>query len=207
MSEKFSLKWNDYESNWIKSLSGLRNDTESADVTLISDDKVKFSAHKILLSSCSDTFKFILKGNTHTNPLLFLGGVSSVNLGFILDYIYYGEVSLFQKQLDSFLESAQKLEIKGLLGNNQECQEGSEYANESYLKNEYVQEQTQKDEDCRLARMDENSYIKVQSYDFPHLKKLEERWMVTMGSLASLDPAAGMNKRDDAKAGARNWGN
>ena len=43
--------------------------------------------------------------------------------------------------------------------------------------------------------------------DFPHLKKLEERWMVTMGSLASLDPAAGMNKRDDAKAGARNWGN
>ena len=43
--------------------------------------------------------------------------------------------------------------------------------------------------------------------DYPHLKRLEERWMVTLGSLATLDPAvAGMNKRDDAKAGARNWG-
>ena len=42
--------------------------------------------------------------------------------------------------------------------------------------------------------------------DYPNLKRLEERWMVTLGSLASLDPVAGMNKRDDAKAGARNWG-
>ena len=37
----------------------------------------------------------------------------------------------------------------------------------------------------------------------PNLKRLEERWMVTLGS---LDPVAGMNKRDDARAGARNWG-
>ena len=42
--------------------------------------------------------------------------------------------------------------------------------------------------------------------DYPNLKRLEERWMVTLGSLATLDPVAGMNKRDDAKAGARNWG-
>ena len=88
MSEKFSLKWNDYLSNWNKSLSELRNDNEFADVTLISDDKVKFSAHKILLSSCSSMLKFILKENKQKNSLLFLGGVSSVNLGFILDYVY-----------------------------------------------------------------------------------------------------------------------
>ena len=77
MSEKFSLKWNDYQSNWTKSLSDLRDDTETADVTLISDDKVKFTAHKIILSTCSNTFKFILKGNTHANPLIFLCGFST----------------------------------------------------------------------------------------------------------------------------------
>ena len=42
--------------------------------------------------------------------------------------------------------------------------------------------------------------------DFPHLKRLEEIWMVTLGSLGTMDPAQGCNKRDDAKAGARNWG-
>ena len=122
MSDKFSLKWNDYQSNWRKSLNELREDTEFADVTLISDDKVNFSAHKILLSSCSNLMKFILKSNTQTNPLLYLGGVNSINLRFILDYIYYGEVNLYQEQLDSFLESAQKLEIQGLMGDNESSQ-------------------------------------------------------------------------------------
>ena len=92
MSEKFSLRWNDYQSNWSKSLIELRKDTDLADVTLVTDDKVRISAHKILLSSCSNIFKFILKDNSHPNPFVLLSGVNSVNLGFILDYIYYGEV-------------------------------------------------------------------------------------------------------------------
>ena len=70
-SEKFSLKWNDYQSNWNQSLSRLRNDTEMSDVTLISDDKVKIFAHKILLSSCSEVFKYILKESTPYSPLLY----------------------------------------------------------------------------------------------------------------------------------------
>ena len=34
MSEKFALKWKDYQSNWFKSLSDLRKETDFADVTL-----------------------------------------------------------------------------------------------------------------------------------------------------------------------------
>ena len=93
MSDKFSLKWNDFQSNWNKALRELREDNEFSDVTLISDDNMKFSAHKILLSSCSSLLKSILKNNSEANPLLFLDGVNSINLGFILDYIYYGEVN------------------------------------------------------------------------------------------------------------------
>ena len=37
-----------------------------------------------------------------------------------MDYVYYEEVKLYQEQLASFLESAQNLEIEGLLDNNQE---------------------------------------------------------------------------------------
>ena len=39
--------------------------------------------------------------------------------------------------------------------------------------------------------------------DYPLLRKLEEKHMVNMGSLASLDPIQGCNKRDDAKA--KSW--
>ena len=39
--------------------------------------------------------------------------------------------------------------------------------------------------------------------DYAGLKKLEEKWMVTMGSLTALDVTQGCNKKDDAKAKAR----
>ena len=120
MSEKFALKWNDFQSNWKSSLSEFSKDIDFTDVTLISEDKVKFFAHKILLSSCSKMFKFILKENNHANPLLYLGGVSSQNIGFILDYMYHREINIYQEHLDSFLESAQRLEIYGLIGGNEE---------------------------------------------------------------------------------------
>ena len=104
MSEKFSLKWNDYQANWNKAINNLHKDTDFADVTLISDDKVKFSAHKILLSSSSNMFKFILKGTNQNNSLLFLRCVSSINLGFILEYIYQGEVNLYENNWKAFLK-------------------------------------------------------------------------------------------------------
>ena len=68
-------------------------------------------------------FNFILRENNNAHSLLYLGGVSSVNLEFLLDYIYHGEISLFQHQLDSFLESAQQLEIDGLIGQERIKQE------------------------------------------------------------------------------------
>ena len=125
MSLKFNLKCDEYHSNWSESLSNLRRETVFADVTLVCDDKVKLQSHKIILSSFSDTFKFILKENTHTHPLIYLSGVNSVYLGFILDFIYNGEINLHQEQLESFLEVAGKLEVVGLQGYNkgEECDE------------------------------------------------------------------------------------
>ena len=155
MSEKFALKWNDYQANWQKSLSHLRKDTDFADVILISDDKVKFSAHKVLLSSCSNIFNCILKETNNTNPLLYLGGISSINIGLILDYIYNGEVNLFQEQLDSFLESAQKLEIEGLIGQKGMADE-TRYENKVYQEEEHA---FPADETKHLARMNDSEEV------------------------------------------------
>ena len=154
MSEKFSLKWNDYQSNWNRSLSELRNQTDLSDVTLISDDKVKFSAHKIILSSCSNVFQFIFKDNTHSNPLLYLGGVSSINLGLMLDYMYHGEVNLFQEQLDSFLESAQKLEVEGLLNTDND-----EEITDEKIQDEVIPEQ--KYENYHYQQVEETQIVKT----------------------------------------------
>ena len=118
--EKFNLKWNDFQSTVSQSFGLLRQEEDFFDVTLMSDDEVQMSAHKLVLSACSGFFKSILKKYLHSNPLIFLNGIDSASLGLILDYVYHGEVQILQKQLDTFLEVAQKLRIDGLLTNGEE---------------------------------------------------------------------------------------
>ena len=70
MSEKFSLQWNDFQSNVSRSFSLLRSEEEFFDVSLVSDDQKMMSAHKLVLSASSPYFKHILTHNKHSHPLL-----------------------------------------------------------------------------------------------------------------------------------------
>ena len=120
MSEKFSLKWNDFETNVSRTFGLLRKEKEFFDVTLVSDDHHQVQAHKLVLSACSPFFKNILTQNPHSHPLLCLDGIKSDELQFVLDYIYQGEVQIFQEQLDRFLNIAQKLSLEGLTATGDE---------------------------------------------------------------------------------------
>ena len=115
MSEKFSLKWNDFHSNVSKTFSALRTEEDFQDVTLVSADLQQVSAHKVVLSACSKYFKNILQQNRHSNPLLCLDGVTSSELQSVLDYIYQGEVQVYQENLDRFLAVAERFQLEGLM--------------------------------------------------------------------------------------------
>ena len=117
MTEKFCLKWNDFHSNVSKSFGVFRNEDYFHDVTLVSNDHKRISAHKLVLSTCSDYFREIFKANQHAHPLLCLDLISSEDLGNILDYIYNGELQIYQENLDRFLSIAQRFKLKGLIEN------------------------------------------------------------------------------------------
>ena len=147
MSEQFCLKWNDFNSNVSKSFSLLRNEEYLHDVTLVTDDSNQVSAHKLVLSACSEYFKNIFRNNhKYQHPLLCLDGLSSKDLSNVLDYIYNGEVQIFQDDLDRFLAVAQKLKLEGLGGevqgeekpsndDNNYCFKEEENNHESYITN------------------------------------------------------------------------
>ena len=118
--EKFSLKWNDFQTNVSDSFNLLRTEQELFDVTLVSDDEVQISAHKLVLAASSSFFKSIFTKNPHSQPMIYLSGVDSLNIGLVLDYIYNGEVQIFQEHLDSFLDVAQKFKVSGLMTNGKE---------------------------------------------------------------------------------------
>merc|ERR1712126_63406 len=142
---KFSLKWNDFQTNVSSSFSKLRKERDFFDVTLVSDDEVHISSHKVVLSASSDFFKNILRKSSHSNPLIYLPGIKSNDLNYIMDYIYDGEVQLFQGDLDTFLEVAKKLKVDGIIGDNQTSdQEENTNQNSNdkpfLLKEDYVEE-------------------------------------------------------------------
>ena len=118
MTEKFNLKWNDFQSNVSKSFSSLRREEYLHDVTLVSDDHKEVSAHKLVLSACSEYFKQIFKNSKFPNfyhQVLCLDGVSSQELDSILHYMYIGEVEIYQDDLSKFLDIAQRFKLDGLL--------------------------------------------------------------------------------------------
>ena len=112
-SDKFCLKWNDFDSNFSGSLRDLRCERELEDVSLVSDTE-DIRAHKVVLAASSPLFRAIITRNPHSHPLIYLKGVTSTNINYVLDFIYNGEVNVAQDELNSFLTAAEDLKIKGL---------------------------------------------------------------------------------------------
>jgi len=117
-SEKFCLKWNDFEANISGAFKELRDDKDFFDVTLACDDD-QINAHKVILSACSPFFRNILRRNPHQHPLLYMKGVSFANLQSVLNFMYHGEVNVAQDDLNNFLSVAEDLRVKGLTQGNQ----------------------------------------------------------------------------------------
>ena len=116
-TEKFCLKWNDFESNISGAFKDIRDEKDFFDVTLACDDD-QLQAHKVILSACSPFFRAILKKNPHQHPLLYLKGVKYSDLQSVLNFMYHGEVNVAQDELNSFLAVAEELRVKGLTQNN-----------------------------------------------------------------------------------------
>jgi len=115
-TEKFCLRWNDFESNISSTFRELRDDKDFFDVTLACDDE-QIQAHKVILSACSPFFRNIFRRNPHQHPLLYLKGVKYTDLQSVLNFMYHGEVNVTQEELNSFLAVAEDLRVKGLTQN------------------------------------------------------------------------------------------
>jgi len=121
--EKFCLKWNDFESSLSRSFKELRGEADLIDVWLCSEagereEAVPVAAHRLVLSACSGVLRRLLRrkgpGPSLAPGVVYLRGVASQDLQNIVSFMYDGEVSIAQDQLNSFLAAAEDLQVKGL---------------------------------------------------------------------------------------------
>ena len=111
--ESFQLNWDKHEKNIGEAFFSLRKDEHFCDVTLACEDR-QFQAHKVVLSAGSPFFEQILKSQKHPSPLLYLRGVEARHMESLLDFIYCGEVTLEQEELENFIKTGEELKVRGL---------------------------------------------------------------------------------------------
>ena len=117
-SEKFCLKWNDFQENVNNAFSNMRKDNNFCDVSLACEDGFQLETHKIILAAASPFFANILGRNKHSHPLIYMRGLKSEDLEAVVDFLYYGEANIFEEKLHNFLAIAEELKLKGLEGGN-----------------------------------------------------------------------------------------
>ena len=110
--EIFTLKWKFFIPNLSSCLSDVFTENSYSDVTLVSDDKIPFRAHKYVLSASSPVLKNILLNNPHSRPMIYLRGVQHQELESILQFIYLGEASFYHGNMNRFVQAAKDLQIK-----------------------------------------------------------------------------------------------
>ena len=109
---------------------------------------------QVIISACSPFFRTVLQRNPHAHPLIYLKGVRAMcivhfsittfkrlkhsnyrilfppgvklsNLKQVLDFMYNGEVNVAHEELNTFLNVAEELKVKGLSGNQSSIKQKS----------------------------------------------------------------------------------
>ena len=93
----------------------MRRDNDFFDVTLACGDGTQIEAHKVVLSAGSPFFGSLLKMKKGSTPIIYMRGLKSSDLASIVDFLYFGEVNIYQDQLNDFLAIAEELQLKGLV--------------------------------------------------------------------------------------------
>ena len=110
--EKSNVTWHTYTDHLRGMLHDMKSSNELTDVTLVSEDKKKFKAHKVVLSASSSVFKSIISDITVSSPIIYLRGIQSHEIESILQFIYLGEAKLYHERTNEFINVAKSLEIK-----------------------------------------------------------------------------------------------
>ena len=113
-TEKCALSWEDFQKNAGGTLHDLREDVDFCDVTLVCEDNQQILSHKVVLAASSPLLGAMLKSSQHSHPLLYLWGIKARDLARLVDFIYRGQVQVYQSDLDDFLALAKLLEVKGV---------------------------------------------------------------------------------------------
>ena len=114
------LTWANYNQKLSQAFRRYLDSQLFCNVTLSAEGRT-VKCHQEILSACSNWFENILSSvENYQHPIILLKDVSFIELEYIVNFMYSGEVVVPQEEIQSFLKTAELLEIKGLLDRQEE---------------------------------------------------------------------------------------
>ena len=110
----YTLNLYSYPNHVKELLKEVITDPVFSDVTLVFDDLQIMKANRNILSACSPVLKTILEIDPSKTSLLYLKGLKIAEIEAMIDFVLFGEAKVPHDQMNSFLKSAESLEIKEL---------------------------------------------------------------------------------------------
>ena len=114
MEERYSLTWEDFQTNVQSTFEKVRQSNDFSDVTLVGED-YQVEAHRLVLSAGSQFFQHVLKRLNNPHALIYLKGTKRGEMETILSFLYLGEVTICRENLEQFLLTARDLQVRGVM--------------------------------------------------------------------------------------------
>ena len=111
---KCFLNWPSYSEHLRSTFRHMMESGDFSDVTLVCEDRKQFRAHRNILAAGSPMFMDLLQINQGNQPVIFLKGVQGSDLETILQFLYFGEATLYKNRINAFLGVSKILEIQDL---------------------------------------------------------------------------------------------
>jgi len=122
-TEDYCLRWEEGKQlssvgPWSSSIDDLKNNEAFWDIKLVTEES-EIKCHKFILGASSPHLrKIIQRLGPVMNPVIYLRGVRHADLERLVEFIYLGVVNVPQDGLESLLEVAEDLQVKGLTQEN-----------------------------------------------------------------------------------------
>jgi hypothetical protein len=114
-SSEYTWRCPDFHSRFVSALDVLWETGDFVDVTLASEGQC-IKAHRLVLSMGSEYFKSILRDcdARSQHPVVFFRDISFSDLKYVVDFLYTGCVTVKESNIESFLKTAESLQVEGL---------------------------------------------------------------------------------------------
>ena len=112
-----NAEWKNFPSYFYKDYKIIDIDNDAPDVTLACDDGA-LDAHKLILSAGSIFFRKVLKRGKSDQLFIYMKGLKMRLLKNMMDFMYYGQVTIDQDCLEEFMATSVEFQIKGLIAMN-----------------------------------------------------------------------------------------